>query len=748
MRKQKLLNKKSLKSIIAVALVAAMALPVTSAFKTVEADEAAYTDIVPARLLDFNEGLKEYYSDDDLKLDIVKTEDLFVYKPEAERETSDRVDANDILVQGEGASAFYKKYTVSNQPSTYVDDEMGTVLWMGKTVNLDAVKKENSASMGLEAVKMIDPTDETGKKTVKIYVDKDVQRVFVTEGAVLLEGVKDNKGDEIYVTEACNVVDEKAEGAVELKQADAATRALDKSVPYGEGNVIQEAMTVKSELNINNPIADSTEKFSVSMWLNIPKVDGVDNALAGAWHYVAVTVDGDNKAYYVDGEAKEDTSVADLIKTWVSSEKVSIGGDTDSAKAFSEAFGITDANAAVKIDDIAFYKDVVSAEQIKSKYEENKKETTPVAKKLTISSFSDASKLESGDFPGVGKAATAISTGKDTVNGKTTEVINIPENKKTSQMTGAYIKNPFAGKDLDGATISFWVKQDKRSSKTSTGDEATPWFSIVDTTKSLYHEKSNAKGDVWSIISASSAIGADFKEAFSDDSVGNSLKNSYSYVTSEEDKAKVQLMEWNNVTLVMNNSSIKVYVNGVYYPNDRLDDNGKSIAAGVRFLDGTYQRMDDETDMKTKYNIFGGSNNQYATALMSFLKYDDTTLLLGYKPTSGTQNCKTNPTSFAEIRVFETDLTEEQVKALYQDCTVYDENGSGGSTEKPSEGVVGDADGDGTVTLTDVMIILKHAVGIENIQDSQNFKNADTDGDNSITLTDCMNALKIAIGIN
>ena len=704
MKKQRVFSKRSLKTVVAVAIAAALAVPVTTSIKPVIADETAVATVVPERLLDFNEGLKEYYTDEALKLDIVKTEDVYVCKTKEELEATDRVDANNILIMGNGSGTYYKKYTISNQPSTYVDEERGTVLYMGKTVHLDAVKKEKSAGL-----------------------------------------------------------DDDADGTKKLDEA--------LPVPEGDDKTIQDEMTIRSELNFNNPISDSTSKFTVSMWIKIPTADGVTNELAGAWHYVAVTADGDNAAYYVDGEVKEDANVIEKIKAWVASgDKLSIGGDTDSAKAFADAFGITDANAAIMIDDLGFYKEAVSAEQIKSEYEDSKKEVTPVANKIDVNSFSDITNLKDAEYPAVSRATESVSVSKATVNGKEEDVVNIDMNKKPSTSTGAYISNPFSGKELDGATISFWTKQDKRGT-TGDGTETTPLFSFLDTTKLVSHEKSESKGDAWSILSAQSDGTAVFKEAFSNDSVCNKLKNSYVYSISTEDRENFNVTDWYNVTIVMNNGGIKMYINGVLYDNATLDANGKSIAAGTRFCDGYFQRADDEKDMKTKYNIFGGSNNQYATSLMDFITYDDITLFLGYRPNTGTLNVKTNPTSFASIRTFDTDLTAEQVKALYADSTAFDNNG-GNETPKPSqtpsnetpkpsqtpngsntpspspsgETLLGDADLDGEVKLADALLVLKTALGIENL-DGQAATNADANKDGKISLEDASLILKAALGI-
>ncbi len=60
--------------------------------------------------------------------------------------------------------------------------------------------------------------------------------------------------------------------------------------------------------------------------------------------------------------------------------------------------------------------------------------------------------------------------------------------------------------------------------------------------------------------------------------------------------------------------------------------------------------------------------------------------------------------------------------------------------EKPA--VLGDIDGDGTVSVTDALAILRMAVGLSTPVD-----NADIDGMNGVTVTDALAALRIAVGL-
>lgn len=691
MRKFKVFTKKRLKSIVAIAFAAVMAVPSTTMMtKITSADESVVEAAVPARLLDFNEGLKEYYKDEVLKLDVVKTEDVLVYKTAEEKETSDRTDANGLLYMGEGENAYYKRYTISNQPSTYVDDQRGTVLYMGKTIKLDAVMKTKSAD--------IDSTVSTPTDNTKL-----------------------------------------------------ATATLDKEIPVSDAPV-QPEMIVESELGFVNPIADSKDKFTASFWVKVPEVNGVDNKFAGEWHSIVVTVDGDAAAYYLDGEAKEDADAIAGIKAWVAGSedkkgvnRIYIGGNTTSGDGLQSALGVGFENAAIMMDDIAFYKEALTAEQVADKYAEDTAEEIPYATRIKPGDFKDILNLEATFplFSGLKcKPKAGISVISDTVNGSKQDILKINANTKVTYGTGAYIPNPFAGKELDGATISFWTKQDPRDNK-SNGKEASALFSIIDEKKPVVHEKSEVNGEAWSIIYAKSDGTATFKESYSDDGIGNKLKNLYMYSISAEDREAHYIQtDWHYITVVMNNAGVNMYVDGVLYENDKkeMDKTGvmRSIAAGTRFLDGYYQREADETDPLTKYNIFGGSNNQYATSMMSYLKSADANLYFGFVP-ERTSNVKTNPAYFAGIRVFDTALDASEVSKLYKNNKVFDSRPGVG-------GVLGDADGSGEVDLDDVLAVLKAALKVEAL-DADAEKRCDLNENGEMDLDDVLAILKIALKV-
>ncbi|MBQ7060441.1 MAG: carbohydrate-binding domain-containing protein [Clostridia bacterium] len=70
-------------------------------------------------------------------------------------------------------------------------------------------------------------------------------------------------------------------------------------------------------------------------------------------------------------------------------------------------------------------------------------------------------------------------------------------------------------------------------------------------------------------------------------------------------------------------------------------------------------------------------------------------------------------------------------------------------TEEPTEpptGLIGDVDFDGSVTVTDALLIMRHAMNIITLSEEAQAV-ADVDGNGSITVTDALTAMRMALGI-
>lgn len=541
-----------------------------------------------------------------------------------------------------------------------------------------------------------------------------------------------------------------------------------------------EAVAVSAEATTNEAVLtgnavvttpDAVKYEDADIYANSPvSADNTANKNAGTWHQVAITIQNDWVEFYLDGKCVDVRSTyatlgtdkigfdgsfkafnygtglrygfgaaeggvnteaaGKLITAWLCDEdnKFQIGGSS----AMASAFGLADEASAIMLDDITFYDKLLTEEQIAAIYTADTTEEEPVATLHDVKSMKD---MEG--------TAAASSVKKETIKGVSVDAIYVPENTKGSAKTGVVLENPFAGADMDGATIAYWTKQDPRSKGDATEKMPTPGLLIKDTEKYIYNEKSGAEGDAYSTLSVLSDGTTIFQEGASSNAVYGKLGNQYRSCFSVEDQAKYDVTDWYYVTLVMNNGGFTVYINGETYTNNALDEFGNSIAAGVRFCDGYYQREDDEKAVVTRYNVFGGSNNQFTTSLMTFLQYEDTDFYFGYLPVNAMMNEKTNPTYYAGIRTFETDLTAEQVKALYEDNTIYD----GDVPTPPVEVLQGDANLDNNVTLDDANMVLKAALGIGEPLSGDAFTAADIDKNSNITLEDANSVLKLALGI-
>ncbi|MBR5947520.1 MAG: dockerin type I repeat-containing protein [Clostridia bacterium] len=68
------------------------------------------------------------------------------------------------------------------------------------------------------------------------------------------------------------------------------------------------------------------------------------------------------------------------------------------------------------------------------------------------------------------------------------------------------------------------------------------------------------------------------------------------------------------------------------------------------------------------------------------------------------------------------------------------------TTSEPGEGLIGDADVNGTVTIADAVLALRHAMGLSTIT-GQGFTNADVDNNGTVTTADAVAILRMAMGL-
>ena len=62
--------------------------------------------------------------------------------------------------------------------------------------------------------------------------------------------------------------------------------------------------------------------------------------------------------------------------------------------------------------------------------------------------------------------------------------------------------------------------------------------------------------------------------------------------------------------------------------------------------------------------------------------------------------------------------------------------------------ILGDTDGDGSVTIDDAKLILRASIGLEDLSiNKAMFERADYDGDGTLTASDCRAALRVSFGL-
>lgn len=281
----------------------------------------------------------------------------------------------------------------------------------------------------------------------------------------------------------------------------------------------------------------------------------------------------------------------------------------------------------------------------------------------------------------------------------------------------------------------------------------------------------------------------------------NVYEATYTGNTPEDNAGK-----WVYVTLAIKNDGVDVYYNGekanVKYKNGAgdtacsyfnygtgyaMEDTEARIAAcvdGNNYLDilKNFGLSTDYSDF-TKYN-FRTTTDSGVENIMDFLTLSKTEFLLGGDDESTgayfDETCE--GMEFGTTSFYDYVMTAEQAKAAFEDVaeshgisieipatptptgeavsptptgeavspTPTGEAVSPTPSQTPEvEKKVGDANEDGEVNLADVLVVLRAALGIEELEKgSQAFINANVNGDETIGLDDCLEVLKIAVGIN
>lgn len=485
-----------------------------------------------------------------------------------------------------------------------------------------------------------------------------------------------------------------------------------------------------------NPNTDNYNKYMDFYGANQFYFDG-DETVTNApevWHYVTMVIQNDWVVCYVDGTAldpetsfkywetydfsaqnadklfnsgkglrapfgKEPSNVADwpasgtassspanslaiTMLDWLTDKdtELFIGGNGVAAPSSAQDKGTTFGTC---IDDLTFYDEPLSAEQAIQSYKnavaDMAKNESVVPDPVTKFTFDDGG-MSGSDGTAMSAAASNLadsnpSVVSDAVRGN---VLMNQTSKASGTSSVVLSKNPFAGKDLTGASVSYWVKMEKAGITTA--------VSFYDTPKVKDHEKvaTNDYGtESSSILYVDTANEAMYIEGNSNN-VYNSLKNNFRFSVKKNDYTKPEEAlfdqealdklneykarlaasdEWHFVTAVFTNYEIQLYYDGEQLSNNQMDENGLRTGFGPRFFDGYYQRI---YDGYAEY--YASSNNQGATPLMTFLTDETTSAYIGLQNALGSETTYVaqKQAYFDNIAYYDVALTANQAKLLYQ----------------------------------------------------------------------------------
>lgn len=790
------------KRVMALALSFALITPVSViGIDNVVAEAYEYSVEVPAPLmeLDFERGFKGEKEDG---FEAVASEKVLNYAceetPRGENGTNYDYDFTTPSYVGDKETADYQKVTMANTPCSDYDEVMGHVIWMHDDMTVPEFIKtvpaaytndagdpvtDINAKLDEKYPPYVPAYDAEGKETEESLASKE-KATLQEEYTYYPEAKMNNPftgldadaltinywikltadAENASVSENTVVINIKKTGSLQYPSgADLTTvwpTVQDSKVPYGFANgflqisadgslIFTEDDGTAVDQNKNSETAGQVVAFNTE---NKLVAEGSDTVLSdilkpGEWHMVTLQISDAGVATYYDGKLSEieattnagaafnDAAKGTTLVDWVASaDSVSIGGCNET---MTKALGF-DANVTpFCLDDLRYYGAALTAEQITELYNEGADKMAEKAiPEPTIIKFDSADAFTTdlkSNNPTKDKVEAPALT-KDTRMGSVLKTFA----SKTTETSGAKLAaNPFAGKDLSGATISYWMKAEGKevSKKGEVTYNNSIGVSFIDTPKEMFHDKMQEATKntlAYSILCGKTDGSAVFQEGTSDVKVPTTLKNQFT--TALDEAGALQTLtdneaEWHLYTMVVTNKGITYYIDGVKIEN-------MSIDKGPRFFDGYYQRMQDASDDNA---LYGGSGNAGATALLTFLTYEDTAMYVAYanQPMSASTYQPCADAYFGEIACYDVALTAEQVTAVYNE-----------QLEKYPEVTVtlGDVNADSNITAADALLVLKHAAKLE-ILEGDALIAADVNVDASVESGDALNILKYAAGL-
>lgn len=448
--------------------------------------------------------------------------------------------------------------------------------------------------------------------------------------------------------------------------------------------------------------------------------------------------------------------------------KIHLGGQSSAATAKASWWGMDDGTTAgTCIDNLAFYIEPFTEDMVVALYE---KECKAEERNLTpVASYSYTYATTGGAIVEAPMNVDKLDPTKDKIDAPSIvedaskgAVLKL-EASKTTEASAVKLDNPYVGNDeMTGATFSYWVKADAekiKESATVTFYETSP--------QAIEHGKLAAQYEgqtASSVLYATTAGKAEFVEAYTSEAGRKSLKNVFTMQSATE-KYLAEATEWHYMTVVATNKEIKVYRDGELV--EQTIDNTAATGAkswGPRFYDGYYQTMDDietgfaiEDGIRKDMTIFGGTGNQRATSIMTYLTSETTDIYLGFLPTdaSKTSYKASSAIYMDDVDFYDFALTAEEVATIYEAAV---ENFN--TDVKPDDGkddngddstvtvVLGDVNADEYVDTLDAIEVLKYAAGMDSAVTGDALVAADVNEDEFVDTLDAIEILKFAAGMD
>ncbi len=684
-------QKKVFHAVISAMLTLSLAVPAVSLGAVpAAADEAAK----PIAVYDFEDGLRWFYDNDKDNFEIVSSGTLVVKKEgEQIEEGKDLVDANGFLYQGSGDSAHYALQQVSNQPVCAYDEERGTVFNLCKTYKVESLKKDKSATIA---------------------------------------------GDD----KATAALDAALKVGDEVRKEATYKSAITCSNPFAKLDQAGAVLAFWGKASADKEMTDKTaflefDKDTTAVSFCFDTASAASDVKAGEWHYYTYVISAEKIDTYIDGKAAEGMTTidgeapADYI-AFLKEAKIYLGATNLST---------VETHEATRLDNVSFYNCSMTAEEVAALYEaETATTSVDVTKPAKFIAMDSEENFTSMDDKAPGEV-------KDfNIKGHTVKGVAVAENAKQSTKSGIKLsENPFAGNRLTGASISFWLHNNVTARKANAGKttlDDSYVLSFINKEKYVFNpkEEDKSQNDI-TTFNFKTSMAFNFKEgALTDIGTGNQ----YSGLADETASAKFleDSGDWHFITLNINNNGVTPYYDGVKVE-------GYLRGQGNRFMDGYYVRYgtDGSTEKGDLYNpvklngMFGGDNNQRATAMMAAFADADMDIYFGYFPKSLSLTEVGSPIDVTRISFYDAELTDTDVKALYDQEMAYI-NAQPEYKEAP-QGKMGDLNGDENVTAADALVALQVAAKLTEETDAYHTY-GDMNGDGSITAADALVMLQIA----